>query len=96
MVTCKDISGTCSRLVVFIPQLQRPFESPHFTWTEVDPCMKTELRGGPPLPSPPRQEKESLNIGDLDTVTREKGEFWRGRKTASVFINCNHMQIKRR
>lgn len=37
MVTCEDVTRTSDRFVVRIPKLQRPFEGPHFTWTEVDP-----------------------------------------------------------
>lgn len=52
MATCKDISGTSSRFVVLIPKLQRPFESPHFTWTEVDPVEDgVTWRTTPPLSS---------------------------------------------
>lgn len=37
VVTCKDITGTSNRFVAPIPKLERRFEDPHFTWTEVDP-----------------------------------------------------------
>lgn len=50
MVTGDDIRGTSSRFVVLIHKLQRPFESPPFTRTEVDPVGRwASWRTAPPL-----------------------------------------------
>lgn len=82
-------------MVLNIPKLQRPFEGPHFsgrreTQQEAGVTRRTTH---PPL----LDRKASLSNQGLGWGSRYKGEFWMGRKKlVSIFMNCTHIQIKRR
>lgn len=97
MVTCKDITRTTEGFVVLTPNFGGPgavYASHGLRWTR----MKMKLCRRPSLPDilEERKHSDSVRTRGVGRDYQIGGEAGRGKKMTSVFINCNHMQIKRK